>query len=307
MDIAIMVEGQNGLTWPRWQKLAERVEGLGFAGLYRSDHFTNSNPPDLDSLECWTSLTWLASNTERIEFGPLVSPASFRHPAMLARFAASVDDLSGGRLRLGLGAGWQEREHENFSWELLETGPRLDRFEEALDVITSLLKSHEPLTFSGTYFAMRDAVVLPVPERSGKLPIVVGGNGIRRTLPLAARYADEWNGLFMGAEAFAERSALLDAMLNRQGRAPDSVKRSLMTGCFFGRSDEEVEKKVAGRGRTIEESRALGLVIGTAEGFIAQLKELEKAGAYRVMLQWLDLDDLERLEEMAQAVLPEFD
>ncbi|MCA9873302.1 MAG: LLM class flavin-dependent oxidoreductase, partial [Anaerolineales bacterium] len=109
IEVAIMVEGQNGLNWPRWQRLATAVEDLGFAGLYRSDHYTNSRPPDLDSLELWVSLTWLATHTRRIEFGPLVSPVSFRQPTMTARMASAVDDLSHGRLTLGLGAGWQER------------------------------------------------------------------------------------------------------------------------------------------------------------------------------------------------------
>ncbi|MFN2277441.1 MAG: LLM class flavin-dependent oxidoreductase, partial [Candidatus Promineifilaceae bacterium] len=104
MEVAIMIEGQNGLNWPRWKRLAMAVEALGFAGLYRSDHYTNMNPPDEDSLELWVSLTWLAGNSERIEFGPLVSPVSFRHPTMTARMASAVDDLSGGRLWLGLGA-----------------------------------------------------------------------------------------------------------------------------------------------------------------------------------------------------------
>ena len=107
VEVAIMIEGQNGLNWPRWKRIVQEVEDLGFVGLYRSDHYTNANPPDKDSLELWVSLTWLASNTKRIQFGPLVSPVSFRQPTMTARMAAAVDDLSDGRLVLGLGAGWQ--------------------------------------------------------------------------------------------------------------------------------------------------------------------------------------------------------
>src|SRR3990170_6098006 len=116
MDVSIMVEGQNGLTWPRWRRIAHAVEALGFAGLFRSDHFTNAAPPDRDSLELWTSLTWLAANTSRVRFGPLVTPSSFRHPVMTARMATAVDALSGGRLILGLGAGWQERGHTNYGF-----------------------------------------------------------------------------------------------------------------------------------------------------------------------------------------------
>jgi alkanesulfonate monooxygenase SsuD/methylene tetrahydromethanopterin reductase-like flavin-dependent oxidoreductase (luciferase family) len=127
IDIAIMIEGQNGLNWKRWQRLASVVEACGYVGLYRSDHYTNAKPPDLDSLECWTSLTWLATHTQHLEFGPLVTPISFRHPTHTARMAAAVDDLSSGRLTLGIGAGWQEREHTNYGWQLLEPKQRIDR------------------------------------------------------------------------------------------------------------------------------------------------------------------------------------
>ena len=304
MDIAIMIEGQNGLTWGRWQRLAAVVENAGFAGLYRSDHFTNAAPPDLDSLECWTSLTWLASHTERIEFGQLVSPVSVRHPVMLARMAAAVDDLSGGRLQFGLGAGWQDREHDNYSYELLDVQGRMDRLEEALEIITHLLRSDEPLTFSGTHYTLHDAVLLPRPARLGGPPITIGGNGPKRTLPLVARFAGEWNSVYLNTDRFRTRNEHLDELLVRQGRAPEAVRRSMMTGVFYGRSEVEVEERVKSRDRTVQESRDLGLVIGTADSMVEQLKALEAAGLDRVMLQWLDLDDLDRLEDMAEAVLP---
>jgi len=170
MDVAIMIEGQNGLTWPRWQRIVRAVEDLGFAGLYRSDHFTNMNPPDLDSLELWVSLTWLAANTKRIVFGPLVTPLSFRHPVMTLRMATAVDDLSGGRLTLGLGAGWQVREHTNYGFDLLDVRGRFARFREGLEIATRLLRQAEPVTFSGTYFRVQDAVLLPRPRRQGGPP-----------------------------------------------------------------------------------------------------------------------------------------
>src|SRR5512141_1944514 len=148
LEIAIMIEGQNGLTWMRWQKIARLVEEAGFAGLFRSDHFTNSNPPDIESLELWTSLTWLAGNTSRIEFGPLVTPFSFRHPVFTARTASAVDDLSHGRLVLGLGAGWQEREHHLFGFDLLEPAERFNRVKERTAVVTNPLQNHPPATLS---------------------------------------------------------------------------------------------------------------------------------------------------------------
>lgn len=308
MDIAVMLEGQNGLTWPRWQRIAAAVEDLGFAGLYRSDHFTNANPPDVDSLELWTSLTWLASHTKRIEFGPLVSPVSFRHPALTARMAAAVNDLSGGRLTLGLGAGWQEREHHLFGFDLLLLRERFDRFEEGLEVVTRLLRSDAPSTFEGKYFKLREAVLLPRPQTFEGNPfpgprILIGGNGEKRTMSLVARYADEWNAVYIPPAEFARLSARLDEFLQAQGREPRAVRRSLMTGLRFGRTRQELASKLAARNQTDDELRQRGLVVGAGEELKEQLAELEKAGVWRVMLQWLELDDLAGLEALAKAVL----
>jgi F420-dependent oxidoreductase-like protein len=302
MDVAIMIEGQNGLNWPRWQRIATAVEELGFVGLYRSDHFTNASPPDLDSLELWTSLTWLADHTTQVEFGPLVCPASFRHPVMTARVATAVDDLSGGRLVFGLGAGWQAREHTNYGLDLLDMRGRFARFGEALEVVTRLLRSDEPVTFEGRFFRLREAVLLPRPKRTGGPPILVGGNGRRRTLPLAARYADEWNGVFVTAARFAELNDHLDALLARQGRRAADVRRSLMTGVVFGRDDAAVQRNL--RGRSEETLRERGVIVGTAGVVRDALEHLAQSGVQRVMLQWLDLDDLDGLEGLAHAVTP---
>lgn len=306
LEIAIMIEGQNGLNWPRWQRLAAAVEDLGFIGLYRSDHYTNASPPDLDSLELWTSLTWLASHTRRIEFGPLVSPVSFRSPSLTARTAAAVDDLSNGRLTLGLGAGWQEREHHNFGWELLDLPSRFERFEEGLEVITQLLGSDTPVDFEGQYYRLHEAILLPRPARPGGPPILIGGNGEKRTLPLAARYAQEWNAIFTPPEEFHRLSSLLDTLLVAQGRNPASLRRSLMTGAVFGRDAAEVESKVAVRTRgqrTAADLRQRGLVVGDPAQVQRQLAQLAEAGVQRIMLQWLDLDDLDGLEALSKAVL----
>jgi len=298
-----MIEGQNGLTWPRWQRIAPLVEALGFAGLYRSDHFTNAGPPDRESLELWTSLSWLATHTRRIPFGPLVTPCSFRHPVMTARMATAVDELSGGRLVLGMGAGWQEREHTHYGFDLLDLGSRMARFEESLQVVTALFTSADPLTFPGRYFRLLDAVLLPRPRPSGP-PILVGGNGLKRTLPLAARYAVEWNATLQTAEGFRHLTARLDTLLARHDRDATAVARSMMTGLVFGRSPAEVTLQLERRGRTREEMRSRGVLVGTGEEVIAQLRELSSAGLQRIMLQWLDLDDLDGLRAFAEAVLP---
>ncbi|MFN8381923.1 MAG: LLM class F420-dependent oxidoreductase [Anaerolineales bacterium] len=303
LEVAIMLEGQNGLDWPRWQKIVRLVEELGFVGLYRSDHFTNMNPPDKDSLELWVSLTWLACNTSRIEFGPLVTPLSFRHPALTARMASAVDDLSNGRLTLGLGAGWQEREHQHYGFDLLDISSRFDRFEEGLQVVTQLLKDELPISFSGKYFNLHEATMLPRPQRSGGPCILIGGVGPKRTLDLVARYADEWNAMFLTPEKFKELNANLDQLLNQKKRDQNSVRRSMMTGCFFAATDSGLKRKIKARNKTIEQLHQQGMVAGSASMVKDQLLELEAVGLQRIMLQWLDLDDLTGLEALAKAVL----
>lgn len=303
MDIAIMIEGQNGLNWLRWKRIVRAVEDLGFAGLYRSDHFTNASPPDIDSLELWVSLTWLAGNTTRIEFGPLVTPFSFRHPAHTARMASAVDNLSSGRLTLGLGAGWQAREHEKFGFQLLDIDGRFQRMEEGLEVVTRLLRSNSPSSYSGEFYTLQDALLLPRPERASGPPILIGGNGEKRTLPLAARYADEWNAVFTTADEVRRLNGVLDSLLEQQGRKLGDVRRSLMTGCVFGRSEGKVRaaSKLYGD-TTLEELQKNGIIVGTGSQISEQLAQLAETGLDRVMLQWLDLDDLDGMEALAKAV-----
>ena len=303
LEIAVMIEGQNGLNWARWQKIARLVEELGFVGLYRSDHFTNSNPPDLDSLELWTSLTWLACNTTRIEFGPLVTPFSFRHPAFTARMASAVDDLSGGRLTLGMGAGWQDREHQLFGFDLLDPKERYDRFEEGLEVVTRLLQSDEMVIFDGRYYKVRGTTLLPRPQRKSGPRILIGGDGGKRMRSLIARYAVEWNCVMLTPQAFTERNQLLTEELTSAGRKPESVRRSMMTGCVFGKDENSFKEKLSTRKRTLEQLHERGIVAGDAATVKGQLHRLEEAGLQRIMLQWLDLDDLNGLEALAKAVL----
>lgn len=303
LEVAVMIEGQNGLNWTHWQRIAQLVEDLGFVGLFRSDHFTNSNPPDIDSLELWISLTWLAGNTKRIEFGPLVTPFSFRHPVHTARMASAVDDLSGGRLVLGLGAGWNEREHHLFGFDLLEPEARFNRFNEGMEVVTRLLQSDQPVTFEGEHYQLRGATLLPRPQRPGGPGILVGGNGVKRTLANAVRYASEWNSVSLPPQDFAQLNRRLDEMLIEAGRSPESVRRSMMTGCVFGKDDATLQKKLTARGRSLHELQQNGTIAGSRSAVKEQLAALEQAGLQRIMLQWLDLDDLESLELLAKHVL----
>ena len=303
LEVAIMVEGQEGIAWDRWRRVARAVEDSGYAGLYRSDHFPYAQAGShQDALELWTSLTWLADNTRRIEFGPLVSPVSFRHPIITAWQASAVDNLAGGRLRLGLGAGWNEEEHEAFGFDLLDTDSRFERFQEGLEVVTRLLRSERPVSFDGAYYNLREALIAPRSPRPGGIPIVIGGNGVRRTLPLAARYADEWNAVYLTPEEFADLDSRLDELTREAGRVPEDIKRTLMTRVVFGRTRADVDRKLGGAG---QDWAPAGVVTGTENEIVEQLGRLAEAGVERVMAQWLEVDDIDALEAMAHSVLPQ--
>jgi F420-dependent oxidoreductase-like protein len=302
MEINLMIEAQAGVYWRQWERLARAAEDWGFAGLYRSDHFAHGSPPKDAALELWTSLTWLATQTRRIHFGSLVSPAGFRHPAITAWSALQVDDLSGGRLHLGLGAGWNVEEHARFGLPLLELGPRFERFEEYLQVVKLLFEAETPVSFHGDYYTLDNALLTPRPQRPGGPPITVGGNGVQKTLPLAARYADEWNCVWLTPEQWVERSALLDELVVAEGRTPSAVRRTMMTGIYFGRDTIELESVVSRRGRSVRDLRESGAIVGTPTEVRDRLDELAELGLAGVMLQWLDIEDLDRLEELAKAV-----
>jgi alkanesulfonate monooxygenase SsuD/methylene tetrahydromethanopterin reductase-like flavin-dependent oxidoreductase (luciferase family) len=299
--ISIMIEGQQGLNWPRWKRLVAEVEALGFAGLFRSDHFTGPNAPDEDALETVTSLGYLADRSERLHFGTLVAPVSFRDPIILARQALAIDDLSEGRLMFGYALG--------------DIKTRFARFEEALEIVTRLLRDDARVTFDGRFYQLKDATFLPRPARPGGPRIMIGGSGPQRTMPLTARYADWWNGVGLDRAAFRERSGLLDRLLREHGRAPGDVRRTIMRTVHFGADLAAVERRVAGKLRAdladkpfeqaletlIGEERSL---IGTPDMLIEQIRADGAAGAEELMLQWFDLDDIEGLRAFATSVLP---
>ena len=315
--LSVMIEGQMGLTWPRWRRLVDTVDGAGFAGLFRSDHFISARPPDEESLELIVSLAYLADHSRRVHFGPLVAPISFRHPAMLARQAAALDDLSGGRMILGMGSGWMEREHRAFGIDLGDIPTRMARLAEGLEVVTRLLRSEAPVSFEGRFFQLRDAILLPRPARPGGPPILIGGNGPQRTLPLVARYADIWNALALTPDAFRERSATLDHLLQEAGRPPGAVRRTLMVNTLFGRDEAALARVIGRHARQMpdhaqdpveeqlriwrDERRA---IVGTADAVVAQIEAYAAAGVEELVLQWFDPDDLDGLEALAEQVLP---
>jgi F420-dependent oxidoreductase-like protein len=322
-EISISLSGVTGVDWPRWQRLATEVEALGFAGLYRYDHFAAPYPmgvPENDCLDLTASLTWLASHTKRIRFGPLVAPFSIREPHLLARQATAIDDLSGGRFVLGVGAGWMEREHTMFGYTLGDIPTRMDRFEEGLAVITGLMRSPEPFTFEGRFFQMREATIMPRPQRPHGPPILVGGKGPKRALPLVARYADIWNVDFLAVDLLRERSALLDQLLIKEGRQPGDVKRSAAVRVFCGRDRAELDQRLSGLRPHFPEWAALsadellekvrqvfgGSIIGTPQEVVEQLRAYANVGLDELMLHWSVSGDIEGLGLLAEYVLPHF-
>lgn len=303
IDVSIMIEGQDGLSWPRWQRIANAAEGLGFAGLYRSDHFSNPEGPYKDAIETWVSLAWLASHTTRISFGTMVSPVSFRNPSILAWQAATIDALAGGRLRLGVGAGWQEREHRSFGFELGDLDERFARFEDALQVLTRLTRSSEPSTYEGTFFQIRDALIEVRSPRADGTPITIGGNGPKRTLPLVAKYADEWNAVYPRLQDYPALSATLDRLLEDEGRPSSAVKRTAMSRLLVGRDEADLRSRIDAA--KLAELKERDAPVGTPSEVVQKLGEYAEAGIEGVMLQLIDMDDITMLETFAAEVLPQ--
>lgn len=303
MEVSIMIEGQQGLTWPRWQRLARAAEDLGYYGLFRSDHFVLPDGDYQDALETWVSFAWLASHTQRISFGPLVSPVSFRNPSILAWQAAAIDSLAGGRLRVGLGAGWNEFEHKAFGFHLGSLDERFARLEDGLNIVKQLTRSPKPTSYEGTEFSIEDAMLIPRSPRADGPPLVLGGNGPKRTLPLVAKYADEWNAVFLDPAGIRERNGLLDDLLVAEGRQPGDVKRTLMTRGLVARTEAELAEKESPE--KLAKLRERGAVVGTPNEIVDQLGQLAETGVVGVQLQWLDLDDIRGLELIASEVFPQ--
>jgi F420-dependent oxidoreductase-like protein len=312
MKIGVMIEGQEGLTWERWFRIADRVESLGLDSLWRSDHFFSlSGDVHRPALECWTSLTALAQRTKRIRFGPLVSPITFRHPAMLARMASAVDLLSSGRLVLGVGAGWNVAEHEAFGIGLPPLKERFDRFEEGIAVIKALWTGG-PVDLDARYFPLRGAAAYPRPLQQPAPPLLIGGDGEVRLLRIVAREADEWNSHVHGPELYRVKLAKLKEHCRAVGRDPGTIRRSWMGGVLIGRDGAEVAEK----GRWMQsfmgglsgvpaagvpdDLRRRGWIVGTPDQAAAQLEAWSALGVERVMLQWYNLDDVDGLALLAQ-------
>jgi alkanesulfonate monooxygenase SsuD/methylene tetrahydromethanopterin reductase-like flavin-dependent oxidoreductase (luciferase family) len=319
IEISIDIEGVSGLNWLRWKRLVTVVEQLGFAGLYGSDHFVLPAPPNVDSLELMVALTYLADHSKRLQFGSMVSPLSFRDPVLLTRQAIALDHLSEGRMILGVGAGWMEREHTMFGYELGDMPTRMDRLAEGLHVIHRLLRSHEPVTYAGQFYQLHDAMLLPRPQHPQSPKLLVGAKGPRRALPLVARYADIWNAASSTLSEYQELSARLDELLRNEGRQVTEVKRTTTFPVLCGLDTADLERRVqpfrllipALAHQPLEEVLAAvhsiwpATIWGTPDQVNDGIQAWAKAGVEELMIQWVGLEDVEGLEVLAAHVLPQ--
>jgi len=298
MLVALMIEGQEGVTWEHWCGLADACEEHGIETLFRSDHYISQSDEDGKvAHDAWTTIAALAARTTTLRFGTLVSPATFRLPALLANAVATADHVSGGRVELGMGAGWMEREHRAFGFPFPETGVRVEMFAEQLEIVHRLW-TEDHVDFHGTHYALENAPGLPKPVQNPHPPILVGGSGKRGTVEPALRFADEYNAPFVGPE---EAAAI-------RARVP-SLRFSVMTGCVIGAThDDALERAGQLYGRVqrdidfdtwLERYRERAIV-GSTDEVAARLREYEAAGCDRVMLQHLLHTDLEPVRLIAQ-------
>lgn len=308
LELNVMIEGQEGLTWERWRRLAGGAEEGGYGGLYRSDHLTGLfGDATRPSLETWASLAWLATATRRIRFGPIVCPMTFYQPALLAKRAAAIDQLAGGRLDLGIGAGWNDMEHRMFGVPFPSLRERMDRLECGARAIRALWRG-APVTLDQPYYPLVEAQSFPLPAGAR---LIVGGRGERRTLRVAAEFADEWNATRVTFEEYPRKLAVLAEHCRAVGRDPASIRRSLMVPVIVGRSRAEVAARLA-RGRAVfprvpeDEAgwRAQSFLYGSPDEVLRDLRRWEALGVQRVMLQLLDMNDLAALELIAREVIP---
>jgi alkanesulfonate monooxygenase SsuD/methylene tetrahydromethanopterin reductase-like flavin-dependent oxidoreductase (luciferase family) len=297
-QVGIMIEGQEGLSWERWRRICHDVDTLGFASLRRSDHLISlMDDPERDCIECWASLALAAEWTKRIEFGPMVTPMTFRIPSVLAKTAASVDALSGGRLLLGVGAGWNENEHSVFGIPFLTEKQRFERLEEGITTMREIWQQTNPK-----------------PVRN-PIPLVMGGKGAKRTLPLVAKEAVEWNLSRLDAGMFRERREVLEQCCREIGRDPSTIRRSVMNSYIIGRNLSELRERAAQVGRVIPglrgltpdqvlENRKEAWLVGTPEQIAARMIEFARLGVDLFMLQHFLLDDADALKLLATEVMP---
>jgi F420-dependent oxidoreductase-like protein len=300
MRLCLMIEGQDGVTWEQWIALAGAVEASGLEGLFRSDHYSSFDPDGADAHDAWATISALAALTRRIRLGTLVSPTTFRHPSVVARMVTTADHVSGGRVELGLGAGWFEREHDENGFPFLSTRERFDLFAEHVELVVRHWTG-ERFDHDGVHYRLRGARSLPRPLQRPHPPLILGGTAKPRSAALAARFAQEYNTVNAPVEECRARREALTRACVEAGRDPATLVFSLMTAAAVGRDRAEADERLA---RLLEltgrPEPSPGWIVGTLGEAGEQLGRLAGVGVERVFLQHLDHADLEHVAVLAR-------
>ncbi|WP_349271103.1 LLM class F420-dependent oxidoreductase [Mycolicibacterium parafortuitum] len=307
MDFRIFVEPQQGATYADQLAVAKTAESAGYSAFFRSDHYVamagDGMPGPTDS---WVTLGALARETTSIRLGTMVTSATFRYPGPLAISVAQVDEMSGGRVEFGLGAGWFEAEHKAYAIPFPPLGERFDRLTEQLEILTGLwtTPAGETFDYSGRHYSIVESPGLPKPAQSPHPPIIIGGGGAKRTPALAARFADEFNIPFVPLDTLTEQYARVAAAVEKAGRAKDSLTYSAAFVVCLGRDKAEIARRAAAIGREVDELRSNSPAVGTPAEVVDKLGPFLEAGVQRVYLQVLDMSDLDHVEFFAEQVVP---
>ena len=306
MRLRVFVEPQEGASYEQLLRVAQHAEALGFDAFFRSDHLLAFEGDGLPGpTDAWATLAGLARETSRLRLGTLVTSATFRLPGLLAITVAQVDAMSGGRVELGLGAGWYDDEHRAYGVPFPPVGERFDRLEEQLEIVTGLWSTPvgKRFSFAGRHYSLADSPGLPKPVQEPRPPVIVGGAGPVRTPRLAARYADEFNLPFHTVDDTARQFERVREACGAEGRDPSTLRLSAAATVCCGRDEKEVERRAAAIGRDLAELREKGLA-GTPDEVIGRCRAYRDIGASTIYLQVLDLSDLDHLSLVASEVLP---
>ncbi|TGB11526.1 LLM class F420-dependent oxidoreductase [Streptomyces sp. MZ04] len=305
MDLRIFTEPQQGATYETLLRVAKATEDLGYSAFFRSDHYLVMGSSDglPGPTDAWITLAGLARETRRIRLGTLMTAGTFRLPGVLAIQVAQVDQMSGGRIELGLGSGWYEAEHTAYGIPFPKE--KFGRLEEQLAIVTGLWETPvgEHFSFDGTYYQLSDSPALPKPSQS-KVPVLIGGHGAKRTPALAARYATEFNIPFASLADTEQQFKRVRAAADEHGRKADDLTYSNALVACVGKTDAEVKRRAAAIGREVEDLKANGLAGSPAE-VVEKINAYRAVGSQRMYLQILDLDDLDHLELISSQVMPQ--
>jgi len=310
VDFRVFVEPQQGATYSDQLAVARAAESLRYSAFFRSDHYVAMSGDGLPGpTDSWVTLAGIARETSTIRLGTMVTAATFRHPGPLAISVAQVDEMSGGRVELGIGTGWFEAEHQAYAIPFPPLGERFDRLTEQLDIITGLWTTPvgEKFDYSGAQYTVVESPALPKPAQSPHPPIIIGGGGAKRTPALAAKFAAEFNIPFAPLDMAKTQFDRVAGALAEAGRPADALTYSAAFVVCAGRDDAEIARRADAIGREVDELRSNSPLVGTAAEIADKLGAYIEVGVQRTYLQLLDLADLDHLDFFATEVVPQFD